>query len=94
MTRDEFLTLIKEYVKTDPTVVFDLNRVKDRMEGAAYLGLVDRMHGLAERAVDMETIASAALGRKSQATDQLIRQKLEKWRDRCSLKWDWYLDSE
>jgi len=94
MTRDEFLNTVREYAKTDPSVIFSLNKRKATAEEATYEGLLARMSLLAERAADMEVIACAALSRKSEATNQLIRQKLEKWRDKCSLKWDWYLDSE
>jgi len=94
MTRDDFLGLVREYAKTDPSIIFDINKRKVTAEEAVYEGLLARMRLLAERAADMETVASAALGRKSEATNQLIRQKLEKWRNNCSLKWDWYLDEQ
>ncbi len=94
MDRDEFLNIVRDYAKTDPSVMFDLAQMKYSTEEAVYQGLLHRMSSLAERAADMETVASAALGRRSEATNQLIRQKLEKWRAKCSLRWDWYLDEK
>jgi len=92
MTRDEVLELVKEHAAHDPEIISSVKQMQRPVEEAVYQGMLTRMSLAMERAADMETVASAALGRKSKATDELIRQKLEKWRGQCSLRWDWYLD--
>lgn len=94
MTRDELLELIEKHAETDPGIIYKVTQRKQPVEEAVYRGVLKRTSLAMERAADMEAALAGALGRKSKATDELIRQKLEKWRGNCALKWDWYLDGE
>lgn len=62
---------------------------------ACSLGIHAAFNRAAERATDMESALAQSLEPKlpKKIKEQNIRGWLMKWRNRCSLKWDWYLDA-
>ncbi len=84
LDRNTFLTAIIEYVKIDP-------------ESAPYIAQA-ASHGVElalkeayERASDMEVaLASALQKRDKNHYGQVIQQKLDRWKGKTSLRWDWW----
>lgn len=62
---------------------------------ACQLGIHDAFNRASQRATDMESALAQALAPKlpKRVKEKNIREWLMKWRDRCSMKWDWYLDA-
>lgn len=85
--RDEFLYTVREYVKRDPEVAGYIGM-------AVAEGLRHTLEETRERAADMEIVASVLLERKFKGRDNLIKSKLEKWRNKCAVRWDWYLEND
>jgi len=85
--RQRLLYSISEHVKSDPEAA---SYVAD----AAAKGLRVAIMQERERAADMEIIASVLLERKFKKRDGLIKSKLNKWKNKCALRWDWYLDGD
>ncbi len=51
-----------------------------------------RNDDLRQRAVDMETVIAALACRKYNGVNDLIKEKLGKWKDHTAMRWDWLLD--
>ena len=87
MTRDQFLSLVAEYVKRDP-------------ESAAYVaeaarqGVSNALNEANARACDMETALAVALARRYKGADALIHDKLKKWDGRTALNWSHVLPND
>lgn len=80
--RAQFLDYVRRYIEKDP-------------EAAAYVadhaqaGLRSALNKAYERAADMEVALSALAAKRYKGADALVKQKLEKWEGKTSLRWDW-----
>jgi hypothetical protein len=82
MRREEFLYSVQKYIESDP-------------EAAAHVanfvqaGLKKSLDESRERAADMEAALSVLAHKRYKGKDEIIKQKLSKWRGKTSLCWDW-----
>jgi len=84
--QDKFLQLVVAMVKQDPEIA-------PRVVDACSLGIGIALREEREKSADMEcALAALATNKKSEWAHDVLRQKLEKWKDRLSLRWDWFLD--
>lgn len=86
MERNEFLQFVYEYIKTDPEASAFLQQ-------AVAEALRDNLNKAYERATDME-VALAVMSEKRlrKGALELVIDKLRKWKDKTSLRWDWLTD--
>ena len=80
MTRDQFLSIVAEYIKRDPEAAV-------YVADAAREGVSAALSEANARAADMETALAVALSRRYKGADALIHDKLMKWDGRTSLNW-------
>lgn len=81
MQREQFLSMVRDYIKSDP-------------EAAAYVA--DHVaHGLnasrkeaLERAADMEVALSVMIAQRYKGRETLVLEKLRKWNGKSALRWD------
>jgi hypothetical protein len=79
--REQFLTLVRDYIKSDP-------------EAAAYVsdnvaaGLNESRKEAMERAADMEVALSVMIAQRYKGREALVLGKLRKWNGKSSLRWD------
>ena len=85
--RNRFLAEVRSYTESDPECIPELIR-------ALTDGLRAALASSQERAADMEILTSILLERRYPKRDELIKSKLQKWRHKCSLRWDWYLGED
>lgn len=78
----EFLSQVRAYVEAHPDVA---PHVSDFVAE----GLRAALDEATQRACDMEVALSVAVGRNHKRHGELIRQKLDKWKGRTALNWDW-----
>lgn len=84
MTRAEFLEVVTGYVKDDPESAPYIAQASSR-------GVSIALREHQERAADMEVALASALMKRDKAHyGEVIKQKLDKWKDRTSLRWDWW----
>ncbi len=77
-----FLASVRAYVEAHPDVAPHVTEfVAD--------GLRARLAQAVDRAADMEVALAMAVQRRTKNSDAVIRQKVEKWKGRTSLNWDW-----
>lgn len=82
MGRAQFLDYVRRYIEQDP-------------EAAAYVadhaqaGLRAALNKAYERAADMEVALSVLATKRYKGADALVKQKLEKWKGKTALRWDW-----
>lgn len=82
----QFLSLVAQFCKRNPEAA-------PHVASAAQHGVEAALQESLERAADMEVALVAALSPKMKKdSSQLIRDKLEKWKGRTSIRWDWYTD--
>jgi len=81
MQRDQFLSIVESYIKSDP-------------EAAAYIsnyiarGLnASRVEAL-ERAADMEVALSVMIAQRYKGREASVLDKLRKWNGKSALRWD------
>jgi len=82
--REAFLLMVLAYVKTDPEVVGQMFDVLSR-------AIRERLDESMERASDMETllvISSSRKFAKAFGGNPAIKERLLKWKDKTSLRWD------
>jgi hypothetical protein len=82
MTNDEFLAFVRSYVAANPDVAA-------HVANHAQTGLNAALSKAYERAADMELALVAATSKKFKGADQVILDKLEKWKGQTSCRWDW-----
>lgn len=81
MQREQFLTMVEGYIKSDP-------------EAAAYVsdyvarGLNASRKEAMERAADMEVALSVMIAQRYKGRETLVLDKLRKWNGRSALRWD------
>lgn len=81
MQREQFLALVRDYIKSDP-------------EAAAYVsdhvahGLNASRQEAMERAADMEVALSVMIAQRYKGRETLVLQKLRKWNGKSALRWD------
>lgn len=85
MTNEDFLTLVTGYVKQNP-------EVSAHIASAVEKGISEALHETKQRASDMEAALAVALSRRYKNHDELIIQKLEKWKNKTSLCWENTID--
>jgi len=77
----EFLTYVQMYVEKHPEVGAHVSEFVAK-------GIAASRQEAMERACDMETALAVALATRYNGREELILQKLNKWKDRASLRWD------
>lgn len=78
----KFIVQLKNYVRQKPQMVSALVEVIQD-------GITEALKEATERAADMESVAAMALHNKLFKGNELfIADRIEKWRGRCSIKWD------
>jgi len=77
----EFLYSVSRYIEKNPDVAA---HVSDCVQE----GLNKALKQSLERAADMEVVVAVLAERKYKGRDNLILNKLTKWKDKSSLKWD------
>ena len=82
MTNDEFLAFVRSYVAANPAV-------GAKVADYAQAGLNEALQKAYERAADMEVALVAATSKKFKGGEQLILDKLAKWKGQTSCRWDW-----
>ena len=82
MERERFLYSVKMYIQKDP-------------EAAAYVsdsvaaGLQHTLKEAREHAADMEVALSVLAAHRYKGKDALVKSKLNKWKGKTFLNWDW-----
>jgi len=80
--RTAFLEGVRRYIKKDPEAAA---HVADYVQ-AGLREALDKAH---ERAADMEVALSVLATKRYKGADILVKQKLEKWKGKTSLEWNW-----
>lgn len=80
MRHQDFLKGVELYVKANPEVAAHIASHVER-------GISSALQETRERASDMEAALSVAIAKRYKKRDELILQKLEKWKDKSSLNW-------
>ena len=75
-----FLYSVQEYVKEHPEIAA-------RVTEHATAGLAIALKSMQEKACDMETLAMVCIERKFKGRDELIKNKLLKWKDKLCFVW-------
>ena len=84
--RDQIKQLIVGYIKKDPEFA-------PHIVDACSLGVGLALREEREKSADLEcALCALATNKKSEWAHDVLRQKLEKWKDRLALRWDWFLD--
>ena len=81
MTRDGFLALVREYIKSDPEAAA---YVSDHVARGLNASRVDAL----ERAADMEIALVVMLAKRYKGREELVLSKLRKWNGKSSVNWD------
>lgn len=82
---DAFLREVSAFASKYPAVA-------PRIVDAASLGVAKALEEAYERAADMESACVAlSVKRNSDWARDLLRQKIEKWKGKTSINWDWFL---
>lgn len=84
--RDQILQLVEGFVQKDP-------EAGPLIVAACSAGIGKAIREEREKSGDMEcALAALATNKKSEWANEVLRQKLEKWKNKLSLRWDWFLD--
>jgi hypothetical protein len=88
MNRNELLEHIYAHILECPE---DAPNVMKACEA----GIHEAFSRAAQRAADMESALAQSLAPKlpKKVKEKNIREWLTKWRYKCNLRWDWYLDT-
>ena len=85
MTNDEFLAFVRSYVAANPDVAA-------HVANHSQAGLNEALSKAYERAADMEVALVAATSKRFKGAEQVILDKLGKWKGQTSCRWDWLTD--
>ena len=81
MNRNQFLELIKEYIKQDPEVSA---YISDHIAQA----LRESRKEVMARAADMEVALAVMVASRYKGKEELVLDKLRKWNGKSALRWD------
>lgn len=81
-----FLRTVQDYIKQYPDMA-------PLAVAAMQSGIEQAISEERQKSCDMETLVVAALGKKFKGRDELIKDKLSKWKDKLCLNWDWFLNT-
>ena len=83
MNRDQFLTLVRTYIESDPEAA-------PHVANHVQAGLSAVLAETRQRAADMESALALTLARRGPVGPS-TRQYLERWKGKTTLRWDWLL---
>lgn len=81
MSRDQFLELVRSYIKQDPEVSA---YISDHIA----IALRESRREVLERAADMEVALSVMIASRYKGREKLVLDKLRKWNGKSALRWD------
>lgn len=79
--------MVRSYIERDPEAAA---HISDYVQE----GLRAALHQARERAADMEVALAALAAKRYKGSNELLKQKLDKWEGKTALRWDWVTKSK
>ena len=84
MNRDQFLSLVRAYIESDPEAA-------PHVATHVQAGLSAVLAETRQRAADMEAALALSLANRRGPFGPSTREYLERWKGKTALSWDWLL---